>query len=173
MMNGYSYDAMNNTLTISASFAKKASKAGTPEYNVILTLRRDFPNLTIKQEEKREGKKSITYAQMEGFIAMTRNAKELTSQFERVKKLSRVQPMPYRYVKTWFENRFPYYADQPTFDAEGYVIDPATTEHMKDMYDEVAAADQAKVIALGTEKKNAGKAAQSIDVEPDAVENVG
>ena len=173
MMNGYSYNAMNNTLTISASFAKKASKAGTPEYNVILTLRRDFPGLTIRQEEKREGKKNISFAQMKDFISLHHDAKKLSDEFEKVKKLSRVQPMPYRYVKTWFENRFPYYADQPTFDAEGYIIDPATAEHMKDMYDEVAAADQAKVIALGTEKKNAGKAAQSIDVEPDAVENVG
>ena len=95
MKNGYNFDALNNTLTISASFAKKASKVGSLEYNVILKLRRDFPNLTIVQEEKKEGKKSITYAQMEAFIGLTRNAKELTALFERVKKLSRVQPMPY------------------------------------------------------------------------------
>ena len=60
MMNGYNYDALNNTLTISASFAKKTSKVGSPEYCVILKLRRDFPNLTIMKEEKKEGKKGIT-----------------------------------------------------------------------------------------------------------------
>ncbi len=146
MTNGYNYNALNNTLTISAAFAKKASKVGSLEYNIILKLRKDFPELTIKQEEKREGKKSITYAQMEAFIALTRNAKELTAMFERVKKLSRVQPMPYKYVKTWFENLFPYYSEQPTFDADGYVIDPVTLPNMKSMVQEVAVANQTMIV---------------------------
>ena len=42
MMNGYNFDALNNTLTISASFAKKASKVGSLEYNIILKLRKDL-----------------------------------------------------------------------------------------------------------------------------------
>ena len=146
MKNGYNYDALNNTLTISASFAKKASKVGSLEYNIILKMRRDFPNLTIQREEKKEGKKGLSFVQMENFIAMHRNAKELTSLFEKVKKLSRVQPMPYKYVKTWFENRFPYYSEQPTFDADGFVIDPATLTAMKEMVQEVTAANQMTVI---------------------------
>ena len=96
MKNGYNYDALNNTLTISASFAKKASKVGSLEYNIILKMRHDFPNLTIQQEEKKESKKGITFGQMEDFIAMHRDADELMSVFEKVKKLSRVQPMPYK-----------------------------------------------------------------------------
>lgn len=153
-MANYTFDALNNTLTISASFAKKASKVGSLEYNIILKLRRDFPNLTIQQEEKREGKKSITFAQMEAFIAMHRNADELTKLFNNVRKLSRVQPMPYKYVKTWFENRFPYYSEQPTFDADGFVIDPATLTAMKEMVQEVAAANQMTVIeAIPVENK--------------------
>ena len=146
MTNGYNYDALNNTLTISASFAKKAAKVGSLEYNIILKMRTDFPKLTIKQEEKKEGKKGITYAQMAAFISMTRNAKELTAMFERVKKLSRVQPMPYKYVKTWFENLFPYYSEQPTFDADGYVIDPVTLPNMKSMVQEVTAANQTMIV---------------------------
>ena len=145
-MANYTFDALNNTLTISASFAKKASKVGSLEYNIILKLRRDFPNLTIQQEEKREGKKSITFAQMEAFITMHRNADELTKLFNNVRKLSRVQPMPYKYVKNWFENRFPYYSEQPTFDADGFVIDPATLTAMKEMVQEVTAANQMTVI---------------------------
>ena len=73
MMNGYNFDALNNTLTISNSFAKKASKVGSLEYKVILKLRHDFPNLTIVREEKKEGKKNITFAQMEDSIALHRN----------------------------------------------------------------------------------------------------
>lgn len=138
MKNGYNYDALNNTLTISASFAKKASKVGSLEYSIILKMRHDFPNLTIQQEAKRKCKKSITFGQMEEFIAQHRDADELMRIFEKVKKLSRVQPMPYKYVKTWFENHFPYYSEQPTFDADGFVIDPVTLNSLNEMYHEVS-----------------------------------
>ena len=123
--------------------------------NTMTKLRRDFPNLTIVQEEKKEGKKSITYAQMEAFIALTREAKELTALFERVKKLSRVQPMPYKYVKTWFDNKFPYYSEQPTFDADGYVIDPVTLTAMKEMAQEVTAANVVTAIPAASAEKHA------------------
>lgn len=146
MMNGYNFDALNNTLTISASFAKKASKVGSLEYNIVVKLRRDFPNLTIQQEAKKDGKKSITFAQMEAFIDLHRNAEELKKLFNNVRKLSRVQPMPYKYVKEWFENRFPYYSDQPTFDADGFVINPATLTNMRDMVQEVVAANETALI---------------------------
>ena len=146
MMNGYTFDALNNTLTISASFAKKASKVGSLEYNIILKLRKDFPDLTIQQEAKKEGKKGLTFGQMEDFIALHRNAEELTALFNKVRKLSRVQPMPYKYVKTWFEDRFPYYSDQPTFDADGFVINPVTLNNMKNMVQEVTAANQSEII---------------------------
>ena len=137
MTNGYNYDALTNTLTISASFAKKASKVGSLEYNIILKLRHDFPNLTIQQEAKKEGKKGLTFGQMEDFIAQHRDADELIKLFNNVRKLSRVQPMPYKYVKTWFENKFPYYSEQPTFDEDGFVVDPATLDAMKEMINEV------------------------------------
>ena len=153
MNNGYNFDALNNTLTISASFAKKASKVGSLEYKNILKLRRDFPNLTIVQEAKKEGKKGITFAQMETFIAMHRDATELIKLFNKVRKLSRVQPMPYRYVKTWFDDKFPYYSEQPTFDADGFVIDPVTLTNMKEMAQEVAAANVTPVITIPVENK--------------------
>ena len=146
MKNGYNYDALNNILTVSASFAKKASKVGSLEYNIILKMRHDFPNLTIQQEEKKEGQKGMTFAQMEAFIALHRNKDELLKLFNNVRKLSRVQPMPYKYVKTWFENRFPYYSEQPTFDADGFVIDPVTLTDMKEMVREVAVANVTPVI---------------------------
>ena len=146
-MNGYNFDALNNALTISASFAKKASKVGSLEYSIILKLRKDFPDLTIQQEAKKEGKKNINYTQMEDFIAMHRNKDELKAEMDKVRKLSRIQPMPYKYVKTWFENRFPYFSDdQPTFDADGFVVDSMTLNNLKDMVQEVTAANQQQMI---------------------------
>lgn len=146
MTNGYTFNPITNTLTISAAFAKKASKVGSPEYCIILKLRNDFEKLNIVQEQKKEGKKGVTYAQMEGFIAMHRNAAELSDLFNKVRKMSRYQAMPYKYVKTWFDNRFPYYSDQPTFDEDHYVIDPVTLVSMKEMVQEVSAANQMMVV---------------------------
>ena len=147
MMNGYNFDALNNTLTISASFAKKASKVGSLEYNIILKLRKDFPDLTIQQEAKKKGKKGINYTQMEDFIAMHRNKDELKAEMDKVRQLSRIQPMPYKYVKTWFENRFPYFSDdQPTFDADGFIVDAATLKNMLSMVQEVKAASPIRIV---------------------------
>ena len=138
MTNGYNYDALTNTLTISASFAKKASKVGSLEYGIILKLRHDFPDLTIQQEAKREAEKKLNYHQMEEFIDMHRNASELRATFEKVKKLSHIQSMPCRYVKNWFERTFPYY-DNPAMDDDGFVVDPTTLNSMKEMINEVTA----------------------------------
>ncbi len=84
---------------------------------------------------------------MEDFIAMHRNKDELKAEMDKVRKLSRIQPMPYKYMKTWFENRFPYYIDdQPTFDADGFAIDPMTLKNMEAMFQEVKATSQSEVI---------------------------
>ena len=40
------------------------------------------------------------------------------------------------------ENRFAYFSEQPTFDTDGYVIDPVTMKNMKDMVQEVVTANQ-------------------------------
>ncbi len=121
MKNGYNFDTTTTTLTISASFAKKASRVGSTEYALILKLRKDFPELEIVEEGKKNGKKKLCYAQMEKFIAMQHNANELKKTFDRIKKLSRVQPMPYLFVKNWFDKQFPYF-DNATVDVDGYVV---------------------------------------------------
>ena len=75
-----------------AKFAKKASGGSSLGYNIILKLRRDFPNLTIRQEEKKVGKKCIPFAQMEGFIALHRNTDEPPKLFNNVRKLPAGSP---------------------------------------------------------------------------------
>ena len=138
MTNGYNFDALNNILTVSSSFLKKASRVGSPEYYIVLKLRKEVPELTIREAEKREAKKGITYAKMRIFMEGHRNAKALVAEFEKVRKLSRVQSMPYRYVRTWFENKFPYYSEQPVLDADNFVIDPANPANEAVMLREVA-----------------------------------
>ena len=123
MKTGYNYDAINNTVTISASFAKKASQVGSDEYDIMLKLRKDYPNLKVVKEEK-TAKKQLTYKEMAEFISLHRNGDELKKAFEATKTLSRFHSMPYTFVKAWFEKAFPYFKNGSyEMDAEGFIVE--------------------------------------------------
>ena len=52
---------------------------------------------------------------MEAFIDEQENAKTLKAEFEKVKKMSKVQKSPYKYVLDWFEKKFKGYESYDTF----------------------------------------------------------
>ena len=96
---GYNYDAITNTLTMSNSFAKKASPKTSSNRPV-----------------------SIPFAKMEEYIAQCRDSKERLTAFDKVKALSKIQASPYSYVRTWFLDNYANYSEQPEFDADGFVV---------------------------------------------------
>lgn len=122
---GYSYDAITNTLTMTAAFAKKASQLNTPEYNIVRQLRNDNPGMKIEKSVAKASSNrpmNITFAKMEGFIVLCRNKEDRLKEFKKVKALSAIQSSPYKYVKTWFLNNYANYSEQPEFDADGFVV---------------------------------------------------
>ena len=124
-MTGYNYDAITNTLTMTASFAKKASQLNTPEYHIIRQLRLDNPGMKIEKATPKASSNrpvNLTFAQMEGFIAKCANSEERLNVFEKIKALSKIQASPYAYVRKWFLNHYANYAEQPVFDEKGFVI---------------------------------------------------
>ena len=46
----YNYDAINNTLTISADFAKKCNDLNSAEYRLVRQLRAENPGLTVQRK---------------------------------------------------------------------------------------------------------------------------
>ena len=120
----YAFDALALTLTVTADFAKKASKLGTPEYNVLLQFRKDYPAIKIvKRTSNSNGNHAgIKFAQMEDYIAQCRDSETRLATFKKIKSLSKVQSSPYAYVKEWFLNNYANYSEQPEFDDEGFVI---------------------------------------------------
>ncbi len=143
MKNGYNYDVMSNTLTISESFAKKASKVGTAEYEIMLKLRKDYPSLKIQKEEKGKASKQITFKTMEDFINAHRNATELKTQFNGIRKLAKFHAMPYLFVKNWFEETFPYFKDgNYTLDKDGFIVDSTNLTNEIKMVQEVKKANE-------------------------------
>ena len=124
-MTGYNYDAITNTLTMIASFAKKASQLNTPEYNTVRQLRLDNPGMKIEKAIRKTPSNqpmNATFAQMEGFITKCANSEERLDVFEKIKALSKIQASPYAYVRKWFLEHYANYAEDPEFDANGFVI---------------------------------------------------
>ncbi len=123
MKTGYNYDAITNTVTITASFAKKASQVDSEEYEIMRKLRKDYPSLKVVREEK-VGKAQLTYKMMEEFINLHRNSVELMNAFKGAKTLSKFHSMPFSFVKAWFEKTFPYYKDgNYEMDADGFIVE--------------------------------------------------
>lgn len=136
----YNYDVLNNTLTVSEKFLKAAGKYNSTEYNVVKQLRADNPNMQIVVEKKQtSAQKSLTFKQMEGFMKVV-DADKLPL-FEKVKAISRVQPSPYHYVKTWFEKQFPHYNEQVEFDEDGKMTFAAKKEANAAAGDDAAKAE--------------------------------
>ena len=130
MKTGYTFDNMTNTVTISASFAKKASQVGSAEYDIMLKLRKDYPSLKVVKEEK-NGKAQLTYKTMKDFINLHRNKDELLKAFEGARTLSKFHSMPYTFVKDWFTKQFPYYeVGNYAMDDDGFIVavNPQTNE---------------------------------------------
>lgn len=134
----YTFNQQTKTVTVSASFLKKAGKFNSPEYNLIKRLRADNPALIVEVAEKRKSSRArLTFQQMEGFIQEV-DADALPL-FEKVKKVSRVQRSPYNYVRAWFENRFPHYTEMVEFDDEGNMIfgDQQEEEQKQDLIKQI------------------------------------
>ncbi len=133
MKMGYVFDVLNNTLTCSSAFLKKASVLNTPEYLTLKQLRADNPDMTITVAEKKSRRKSnpdITFEKMKGFIALCADSQKRLKEFERVCSLAKVQSSPYAYTKKWFFENYANYAEQPQLDENGFVI-PKTREELE------------------------------------------
>lgn len=86
------------------------------------------------------------------FIAKCRDAEARTARFEQVKALSKAQPSPYAYVKTWFLDNYANYSEQPEFDADGFVIVKTRSEREA----------EAKVKAENKVEENENQAAEAV-----------
>lgn len=122
---GYSYDVTTNTLTVTADFAKKASQINTAEYRIVRQFRMENPGITIERKTINSNRShaGIKYEDMERYMSLCRTGETYLRVFQTVKKLSKGQPNPYKYVRHWFDNLFPHYSEQPVIDADGFIVE--------------------------------------------------
>lgn len=120
-INGYKIDFITETLILNYKFAEAAEKYGSPEYKLLQSIKKDFPNITVVVKSGREQKtarynKNLKYENMEKYIRCFDNSEVLLKRFETVKKMSKTLKSPYKFVCDWFVAQFPEYKEIPEFE---------------------------------------------------------
>ena len=113
------------------------------EYRMLLQLRADFPTMQIIRKTRRAPKtanpnRNLTYANMEKYMSVFKNAAELLEQFKIVKTMSKGQPNAYNYVKGWFVKQFPDYKALPDFTCGKLNVTVLTAEQWEKEKEEAA-----------------------------------
>ena len=116
--NGYKILFNLDTIIMNKTFAAAAEQYGTPEYEIIKGVHRDFPNMKDVVVSGREKKTAhvnsrLTYANMEKHIQAYENSDELLEVFKTVQTASLTSKSPYKYVSDWFKKQFPDYKNIP------------------------------------------------------------
>ena len=130
---GCSYNPMTNTLSLSESFVKKASRLGTAEYKLVLQYQKDHPDLKMVEMEKKTSehkRDAITYTRMEQTIKLCRDSEARMKQYKQMRTWAEIQDAPFLKLKAWFLNNYANYDSMDDIDDEGFFL-PKTKEQVK------------------------------------------
>ena len=130
-ISGYRIDFTTDTLIMNYKFYAASQQYGSPEYNLVKSITKDFPNLTVSVQAGREvttanKNKRMTYENMKKHIEAYENSADLLDVFETVKALSKPLANPHKFVADWFRAQFPDYAAVPTFKDNSAKVIPST-----------------------------------------------
>lgn len=111
---GYKIDYQDNLFIMNLKFQKKAAEYGSAEYVIRKNILADFPTMKTVVRSGRTKKaprynKNFTYDNMLLYLSMQANSEDLIEKFVEVKKQSKGQKCPYKFVTDWFEREFPDY----------------------------------------------------------------
>jgi len=128
-MNAYKIDFVENTITITAAFAKAMNNPTSKEYKVIAKIRKDFPEMEIiRKSHKTPTKyrtpngevsacnqfKNLTYEKMETFMMGLPNGEAYMSEYLFLRNhASEVQTNGYALIRRWFVKQFPDFRKNP------------------------------------------------------------
>ncbi|MBQ3372375.1 MAG: hypothetical protein IJG40_04475 [Oscillospiraceae bacterium] len=128
----YKLDFATQTLTITAAFAEAADEIGSEEYNLVMKIKADFPNISVVHRTHATPKKyrnkfgvitehnqykNLTYDRMERFMCALPNSTEYLEMYYTLREKADEMCLaaPYAAVRAWFEKQFPKYRENPLF----------------------------------------------------------
>lgn len=133
------FNPIENSATLTASFAKHAGIVGTAEYNYLVYLRNANPGLVVLKathasptpKTDKEGKvkprdpfAKVSYKAMEDYMSQCRTKDAYQKEFNNIRLLSKGQPVPYQYVRQWFKAKFPLFGSiDVQYDADGFIVE--------------------------------------------------
>ena len=128
-MNGYKFDAVKQTLTLSASFADAMNDPESGEYALVRRFQHDFPSLVIVRKThktpsryknsdgsitNRNKHSGLSYKRMERFMsALPDGVDYLKAYFDLREKAEAMCASPYAVVSAWFMRQFPEFRTNP------------------------------------------------------------
>ncbi|MBO5083132.1 MAG: hypothetical protein J6C06_11065 [Lachnospiraceae bacterium] len=106
---GYVLNLVEGKIIITKSFLNKSSEYGSDEYNILVGLRKDFPDFKIeekkiKTKENKKSYKGLSIEEMRRFVN-TRGKKEV-EKFEKVCNIAETQKSKYAIIKKWFLDNY-------------------------------------------------------------------
>ena len=122
-MKSYFIDFEKNEITVTRRFFEEAARdIDSTAHKKMLELRSLGMAIKAESRKVRKGVACLSYEKMRYYIECLVDAETYMDEFEAVRKVSRGQKNPYRYVLYWFENRFPNHASLPEFDDQLHLI---------------------------------------------------
>ena len=115
-------NAKNNMIEMTKKFAAAAKRFGTPEYNQLQEVRRDYPTFRVvvknANSKKRDSFKGLNYDYMERYIKEhdDENGSKLSA-FNALRAVSEeakefgAESMSYGEIKAWFFQQYPAFAE--------------------------------------------------------------
>ena len=95
------------TIRTTENFMKAARRIGSPECQMVMELRKAFPDYSLEVKATRKSAPTsyggLTYSFMESYIQMQDNSNKLLEEFASLRALG----MNYAQIKKWFLSRFP------------------------------------------------------------------
>jgi hypothetical protein len=141
MKSNITINAIENTITISKAFYKKASVFGSAEYKELRSAIKDNPTAEIifKTSDKKTYK-ALTFKVMEAYIKTQTDSEMMLAKFEAVQRVAKAKGSLYPLTKQWFLKSFPAYKENEVSEAEAKnLTDELTLKAAAEAEKEIAA----------------------------------
>ena len=118
-MTAITINAKNRSIELTKTFATASSKFGTPEYDQLQQVRKDYPNykvVTVTRKATKTDKpsyKGLTYEYMVKYIKSHDKAEENMAEFMELRGVSEegenalAESAHYQTIKDWFLGKYP------------------------------------------------------------------
>ena len=122
---GYEIDFNTCTFTITKKYAEQATIYGSEEYNTLMNMRKDGFKIIVKKPAPRKACPTrITFEKMEIILSCMDHADERLAQLHVIMAAGKGQKNQYEYVRRWFLQNYPNFADVPVLDVNNYIVAP-------------------------------------------------